>query len=49
MTMKSHFKFGYLSAFVYFGLVSASAAQDLGPGFTKIKDDIDAAWKSVKK
>jgi cyclase len=38
--MKSHFKFGYLSAFVYFGLVSASAAQELGPGFTKIKDGI---------
>jgi len=38
--MKSHFKFGYLFAFVYFGLVSASAAQDLGPGFTKIKDGI---------
>ena len=38
--MKSLFKLGYFSAFVYFALVSASAAQDLGPGFTKIKDGI---------
>src|SRR4249920_1087219 len=38
--MKSLFKLGYLSAFVYFALVSASAAQELGPGFTKVKDGI---------
>lgn len=38
--MKSHFKVRYLSAFLYFGLVSASPAQDLGPGFTQFKDGI---------
>ena len=38
--MKSHFKLAYLFALLSLGLVFSVSAQDLGPGFTKVKDGI---------
>lgn len=38
--MKSHFKSAYLFTFLFFSLALSASAQDLGPGFTKVKDGI---------
>lgn len=38
--MKSHFKFAYLFTFLFFSLALSASAQDLGTGFTKVKDGI---------
>jgi len=38
--MKDHFKFPYLFTLLFFSLASSALAQDLGPGFTKVKDGI---------
>lgn len=38
--MNNHFKFGYLFTLLFFSLALSASAQDLGPGFTKVKDGI---------
>ncbi len=38
--MKNHFKLAYLFTLLCLGLVFSASAQDLGPGFTKVKDGI---------
>lgn len=38
--MKSHFKLAFLLTSLFLSLAISAAAQDLGPGFTKIKDGI---------
>ena len=38
--MRSHFMLGYLFNFLFFSVAMSVSAQDLGLGFTKVKDGI---------